>query len=56
MTALLVLRNNLSNPSSPSHNLSTQPAGRTTQNRSTPTTKPFRVAMKGVFHELGLAA
>jgi hypothetical protein len=37
-TALLVLRNKAIKPLLPPLNLSTQPAGRTTQNRSTPTT------------------
>jgi hypothetical protein len=40
MTALLVSETKLSNLSRPPLNLSTQPAGRTTQNRSTLTTKP----------------
>jgi hypothetical protein len=39
MTALLASETNLSNLSAPPLNLSIQPAGHTTQNRSTPATK-----------------
>ena len=43
MTALLVLQTRLSNDSSPRLSHSAQPAERTTQNQSTPTTKPFEL-------------
>ena len=43
MTALIVLRNKAINPPLPPLNLSTQPAVRTTQHRSIPTTKPYKL-------------